>query len=101
MPMLVLIYTTLDTLAWAVFGHEVREVKRCFVALYENYRLRDSSLGCTALEPYAARCSILHSLGWESALCKERRRRTFWPHSRAHGLIEEKAKEDDPEGCPA
>lgn len=69
-PMLALVYTSLDTLAWVVHGHEMNEVKRRFVAVCENYVLPDSSIACTALELYAARCSILHSLGWESELSK-------------------------------
>lgn len=77
-PMLVLVYTTIDTLAWAVYGHETAEAKRRFVTLCENYLLRESSLGCTALELYAARCSILHSLGWESDLSKARKARSIY-----------------------
>jgi hypothetical protein len=69
-PMLVLIYSALDTLAWVVYGHEIVEVKRRFVAVCEKYVLSSSSFECTALELYAARCSILHSLGWESELSK-------------------------------
>ena len=69
-PMLVLVYTSLDTLAWAVHGHETAEVKRRFVSVCEKYVLPGSSIECTPLELYAARCSILHSLGWESELSK-------------------------------
>jgi hypothetical protein len=77
-PMLVLVYTTIDTLAWAVYGHEIAEVKRRFVGLCEKYLLPDSSLGSTALELYAARCSVLHSLGWESDLSKAGKARSIY-----------------------
>lgn len=70
LPMLVLIYTTIDTLAWAVYGDEIAEVKHRFLKVCEKYLLPDTSISCTALELYAARCSILHSLGWESDLSK-------------------------------
>lgn len=77
-PMLVLVYTSIDTLAWAVYGHEIHEVKRRFVALCEDHLLSQTALGCTALELYAARCSILHSLGWESELSKSGKARSIY-----------------------
>lgn len=77
-PMLVLIYTALDTLAWAVYGHETREVRRRFVSLCELYVLPGSAIHCTALELYAARCSILHSLGWESDLSRDGKARSVF-----------------------
>jgi len=75
-PMLVLIYTSLDSLAWALYGHETKEVKHRFVSLCEAYVLPNSKLNCTSLELYAARCSILHSLGWESDLSKDGKARS-------------------------
>lgn len=69
-PMLVLIYASLDTLAWAVYGHEIKQVRNRFLRLCEVYVLPESKVDCTALELYAARCSILHSLGWESEVSK-------------------------------
>lgn len=77
-PMLVLVYTTIDTLAWAVYGQDILEVKRRFVALCDNYLLSNSSFDCTALELYAARCSILHSLGWESELSRTGKARSIY-----------------------
>lgn len=70
LPVLVLVYTSLDTLAWTVYGEETGEVKRRFVNVCEEYLLPNSTISCTALELYAARCSILHSLGWESELSR-------------------------------
>lgn len=70
LPMLVLIYASLDTLALAVYGHEIKAVGRRFELLCERYVLPESKIDCTALELYAARCSIVHSLGWESTLSK-------------------------------
>lgn len=69
-PMLVLIYTALDTLAWALYGDKVKEVRQRFTSLCNAYILPGSTIQCTALELYAARCSILHTLGWESELSK-------------------------------
>ncbi len=69
-PMLVLIFTALDTLSWALYGDKVKEVRRRFTALCDDHILPGSTIQCTALELYAARCSILHTLGWESELSK-------------------------------
>lgn len=69
-PMLVLIYTVLDTLAWALYGDKVKEVRQRFTSLCDAHILPGSTIQCTALELYAARCSILHTLGWESELSK-------------------------------
>src|SRR5690242_19662542 len=67
-PCLVLTYTGFDALAWTVYGATIHETKRRFVKLCETHVFPLSSLGCSALDLYAARCSILHSLGWESSL---------------------------------
>lgn len=76
-PMLVLAYASLDTLAWAVSCEESNKVKQRFVLFCEKYVLPESNLQCTAIELYAARCSILHSLGWESDLSESRKARAF------------------------
>ena len=76
-PMLVLIYTSLDTLAWAVYGDETSEVQRRFISLCETYVLPGAGISCTAPELYAARCSVVHTLGWESKLSKSKGVRAF------------------------
>lgn len=76
-PMLVLIYTSLDTLAWAVYGGETSEVQRRFISLCDNHVLPGAGISCTALELYAARCSVIHTLGWESNLSKIKKARAF------------------------
>ena len=76
-PMLVLIYTSLDTLAWAVYGDETSEVQRRFISLCDTHVLPGAGISCTALELYAARCSVLHTLGWESNLSKLKKARAF------------------------
>ena len=77
-PMLVLIYTSLDTLAWAVYGDETWKVQRRFISLCNTHVLPDAGLSCTALELYAARCSVLHTLGWESDLSKVKKVRALF-----------------------
>lgn len=77
-PMLVLIYTALDTLAWALYGNKVSKVSLRFILLCDEYVLPGTNIQCTALELYSARCSILHSLGWESDLSKAGKARSVF-----------------------
>jgi hypothetical protein len=67
-PCLILTYTALDALAWTVYGDAIPESKKRFLKLCEEYALPLSKLHCSALDLYSARCSMLHSLGWESSL---------------------------------
>ena len=77
-PMLVLIYTAMDTLAWALYADKTQGVRERFVALCENYILPRGGIQCTGLELYSARCSILHTLGWESDLSKSGKARSIF-----------------------
>lgn len=77
-PMLVLIYTAIDTLAWAAYSEKTKEVRVRFTSLCDEYVLPGANLQCTALELYAARYSILHSLGWESELSKSGKARSVF-----------------------
>lgn len=77
-PMLVLVYTAMDTLAWALYGGNTQGVRERFTSLCENYILPGSGIPCAALELYAARCSVLHTLGWESDLSKAGKARSVY-----------------------
>jgi hypothetical protein len=68
MPMLALLYTTLDALAWAAHEPAEKSVKQRFVKICDTYLFPNSKITCSSLELYAARCSILHKLSWESDL---------------------------------
>lgn len=67
-PMLVLVYTAKDTLAWALHGDTTHGVRDRLTAICDSHILPGSSIQWSALELYAARCSVLHTLGWESDL---------------------------------
>lgn len=77
-PMLVLLYTAMDTLAWALYGDKTQGVRERFTALCDSHILPGSSIQCAALELYAARCSVLHTLGWESDLSKSGKARSVF-----------------------
>ncbi len=60
MPALILIYTLIDTLAWASSSDKKVPVRRRFEAWVTEWI--GSRLPCSATELYAARCGILHTL---------------------------------------
>lgn len=68
----------MDTLAWALYGDKIQGVRERFTALCDNYILPGSGIQCAALDLYAARCSVLHTLGWESDLSKSGKARSVF-----------------------
>ena len=70
LPCVVLIYTTIDSLGWVAYGHEEQSTRIRFVRWVERYLLARLDQNCSAIDLYAARCSILHGLAWESDLSK-------------------------------
>lgn len=77
-PLLVLVYSAIDTLAWTVYGENMNEVKMRFLEFCERYLLPNERIPCTALELYAARCAVIHSLGWESKLTTDGHARSLF-----------------------
>lgn len=59
-PALILIYTVIDTLAWASSPDKKAPVRRRFEAWVIEWI--GSRFACSATELYAARCGILHTL---------------------------------------
>jgi hypothetical protein len=70
MQSLVLLYSAIDTVAWAckpdgdTSGSE-------FCAWVEKYMRPEARLGCTAVDLYAARCAVVHSGRSESRLSRK------------------------------
>jgi hypothetical protein len=67
-PCLILIYTLIDSLAWACSDNKSGGVKKRFeqwVSIWLN-----DSIQCTATEIYAARCAVLHTLTSKAELTK-------------------------------
>jgi hypothetical protein len=71
-PCLVLVYTAIDSLGWLAYGHEQQRTRARFVRWVDRYLLPRLDTECTAIDLYAARCSILHGLAAESDLSKAR-----------------------------
>lgn len=70
-PALTLIYSTIDIMAWLNRDENHADVDaNDFVRWVETYLLPDSDLPCTAIDLYAARCSLVHSYTAESRLSR-------------------------------
>ena len=64
-PCLILIYTLIDSLAWACSDKTTGSVRSNFEVWVETWL---KSIPCTAAELYTARCAILHTLTSKAAL---------------------------------
>jgi hypothetical protein len=72
LPGLVLLYATLDILAWLSRPQSQPDVLRDdFVQWVDKYLLPKARLNCNAIDLYAARCSIIHSYSAESKLSRD------------------------------
>ncbi len=72
MPALVLIYSAIDTVSWIASDDEDQSVGERFRTWVNVWMLQKYPLPCTALELYAARCGILHTLTPDSTLSKKK-----------------------------
>ena len=70
MPALILIYTLMDSFAWATSDKKPNDVRATFESWTENWVLKQKTLPCTATELFAARCAVLHTLTSEAKLTK-------------------------------
>lgn len=73
LPALVLMYSHIDTLAWAGSTKEARNVRRNFETWVSRWLLPELSAdspSLTATDLYAARCGVLHSLTSKSDLSR-------------------------------
>lgn len=89
MPALILIYTLMDTFAWAVYGADEKSSRKRFEAWARNWVLDHAALGCTAADLYAARCAVLHTMTSEASLTeagKARRIAYAWGTASAEKL---------------
>lgn len=76
-PALILIYSTVDSYAWAVSDKKTASVRSCFEAFVADYVLPHHPLSCSPTDLYAARCAILHTLTCESDLSKKGEAKTI------------------------
>jgi hypothetical protein len=94
MPAKILIYSLIDSLAWAAFTPAVNANRQRFEAWTTRWlipHLLAAGVNVTATDLYAARCSILHSMTPDSELSrsgKARRIAYAWGTGRAENLNE-------------
>jgi hypothetical protein len=88
MPALILIYSTIDNLAWLAPDVTHDDVTRSdFISWVGKFLLPGSGLSCTGTDLYAARCATLHSYSAESKLSREGRAQEIYY---AWGISDEK-----------
>jgi hypothetical protein len=71
MPALILIYSAIDAASWMCAEEPDGSVQKYFTAWVHKYVLQPSRLGCSALDVWAARCGVVHSLSSSSRLTRE------------------------------
>lgn len=69
-PALVLLYSGIDTVGW-LNSTEPFATKSTFISWVDEYLLKGTSISCTSLELYAARCGLLHTFSPDSKLSHE------------------------------
>jgi hypothetical protein len=69
LPMLMLLYSSIDIMSSLAREHNSTN-RKAFVKWVKKYLLPDSSLSCSAMDLYSARCALLHSLSTESDLSR-------------------------------
>jgi hypothetical protein len=67
LPALSLIYSIIDAAGW-LNSEQVYGTRKTYIDWVEQYLFPSIVLPCTALELYAARCGVVHSLAAESQL---------------------------------
>lgn len=72
LPVLVLIFTAIDTVGWLASEDQNQGVGKRFRAWVDKWMLQKYPLPCTAEELYQERCAILHTLTPGSRLTKEK-----------------------------
>jgi hypothetical protein len=71
-PVLILIYSTLDTLSYLDRVNDEETVKERFIRWVDTFLLLpNSKLKCSSIDLYAARCGMVHSSTAESNLSKD------------------------------
>ena len=89
LPSLILLYSCIDALGWLATEQTNHKTQLTFTEWVDRYLLPQRPLPCTALELYAARCGVLHTLTPDSDLAKEgkvRRVAYAWGKASVHEL---------------
>jgi hypothetical protein len=77
-PALILLYSAIDAASWLCAEFPDGPVQTYFVAWVEKYILAAGRLECSALDLWAARCGIVHTLSASSRLSREGKARKIF-----------------------
>lgn len=70
-PALILLYSAIDITSWLASDNPNASVRDCFTSWVKDYMLPSKPLECSALELYAARCGLVHTLTPDSRLVEQ------------------------------
>jgi hypothetical protein len=87
-PSLILIYSGIDTAGW-LDSEEPYATRSSFMDWVDGYLLPSRPLDCTAVDLYAARCGLLHTMTPDSQLSARGRARRVcyaWGDARAEDI---------------
>jgi len=96
-PVLILIYSTIDTFSYLDRINDEEKVVDRFARWVDTFLLPNSDLKCSALELYAARCGMVHSSTAESDLSKKGKvRQIFYgPEDKLWEVMKKQKKENE------
>lgn len=105
LPGLILLYSAIDIFASLARPASKASVTRDdFIHWVETYMLPGSGLACTAIDLYAARCSLVHTYTAESSLSRDRKARPIqydqWGKDSLQDLITEAGMTNTDVGVP-
>lgn len=90
-PALILLYSGIDICGWMAAADPRATVQDSFTTWVDEYMNPESTLGCSALELYGARCGLVHTFTPESTLYDKGKVRKViyaWSPSRVETLRE-------------
>ena len=91
-PLLILTYSLIDILSWLDRSEDHDDVTRTDFQKWTDFYIRpENNLGCTSIDLYGARCSLVHSLSSESMLSRKKEaNRVFyvWGNFKEETLLE-------------
>lgn len=78
LPALTLIYTLIDAMSWIYRPENKNDSTReDFIKWVNEFLLKDSILECNAIDLYAARCGVVHSMTPRAKLIRYKKARTI------------------------
>jgi hypothetical protein len=90
-PALILLYSAIDIASWLTGDNSDAKVGDRCTAWVDSYMLKAKPLNCTAIDLYAARCGVVHTMTSEARLIDQGRARRVlygWGNAKTADLQE-------------